>query len=113
MCRLVGKDGLHGHVDFSVCPSRIQIKNSARKEILQACQESWFNGSKAIWTYSLLGKEYYKRVNGVLFLNQVFTGQGVFPRHILAFLARIPNARVEKPKVLFFMCSLRVRSGFI
>ncbi|GBM60414.1 hypothetical protein AVEN_206652-1 [Araneus ventricosus] len=54
---------------------RIQIKYASRKEILEAWQERWSSGSKARWTYSLLSRVDYKRMNGDFFLHQVYTGR--------------------------------------
>ncbi|GBM67146.1 hypothetical protein AVEN_162419-1 [Araneus ventricosus] len=79
------------HVDFSFCPSRIQIKNAARKEILKAWQERWPAGSKARWIYSFLSKVDYKRMNADFFLNQVLTGHGVFPCHQSRFFGKDPQ----------------------
>ncbi|GBO41072.1 hypothetical protein AVEN_25169-1 [Araneus ventricosus] len=67
------------HVDFSFCPSRIQIKISTRREILEARQQRWSGSSNARWTYLLLRKVDYKRMFGDFFLNQVFTSHDVFP----------------------------------
>ncbi|GBM17204.1 hypothetical protein AVEN_1973-1 [Araneus ventricosus] len=68
-------------VDFSFSPSRIQIKNAARREILEAWQQRWSGRSNATWTYSLLSKVDYKRMYGDFFLIQVVTGHDVFPYH--------------------------------
>ncbi|GBN63214.1 hypothetical protein AVEN_186663-1 [Araneus ventricosus] len=97
-------------VDFSFSPSRIQIKNAARREILEAWQQRWSGSSNATWTYSLLSKVDYKRIYGDFFLNHVVTGHGVFLVIKLACLARIPNIHVEEPTVMFFECSLNARS---
>ncbi|GBL75255.1 hypothetical protein AVEN_194485-1 [Araneus ventricosus] len=60
-------------VDFSLCLSRIQIKNATRREILEAWQQRWSGSSNARWTYSLLSKVDHRRIYGDFFLNQVFT----------------------------------------
>ncbi|GBM50463.1 hypothetical protein AVEN_218481-1 [Araneus ventricosus] len=111
--QLVKMASTKDHVDFSFCPSRGQIKNAAQKEILEAWQERWSSGSKARWTYSLLSKVDYKRTKGDFFLIQVLRAMALFHVIRLLLLAKIPNASVEELKVLFFMCSLNVRSGLI
>ncbi|GBO07530.1 hypothetical protein AVEN_58803-1 [Araneus ventricosus] len=58
---------------------KIQIKNAAPREILEAWQQRWSGSSNARWTYSLLSKVDYKRIYGDFFLNQFSTGHGVFP----------------------------------
>ncbi|GBN82257.1 hypothetical protein AVEN_237035-1 [Araneus ventricosus] len=79
------------HVDFSFSPSRIQIKNAARREILEAWQQLWSGSSNARWTYSLLSKVDYKRMYGDFYLNQVFTGHGVFPCHQAHLFGKDPR----------------------
>ncbi|GBO38627.1 hypothetical protein AVEN_171765-1 [Araneus ventricosus] len=69
------------HVDFSFCPSGIQIKYAARRKILEAWQQRWSGSSNASWTYSMLSKVDTKRIYGDFFLSQVFTCNGVFPCH--------------------------------
>ncbi|GBM42953.1 hypothetical protein AVEN_140830-1 [Araneus ventricosus] len=101
------------HVDFSFCPSSIQIKNAARREILEAWQQYWSGSSNARWIYALLSKVAYKRMFGDFFFKSriKFLRTMAFSLVIrLACLPRIPHARVEEPTVLFFMCSLSIRS---
>ncbi|GBO05350.1 hypothetical protein AVEN_162365-1 [Araneus ventricosus] len=64
------------HVDFSFSPSRIQIKNAAAREILEAWQQSLSGSSNARWTYSLLSKVDYKRMYGDFFL--ILSSRGYF-----------------------------------
>ncbi|GBN46972.1 hypothetical protein AVEN_128696-1 [Araneus ventricosus] len=59
--------------------------------IMKAWQEHWSSGSKARLTYSLLEKVDHKRMNGDFFLNQDFTGHGVFPSHQARFLGKDPQ----------------------
>ncbi|GBN50906.1 hypothetical protein AVEN_149586-1 [Araneus ventricosus] len=79
------------HVDFSFCPFRIQIKNVARKEILEAWQQRFSGSSDASRTYSLLSKADYKRIYGDFFLNQVFMGHGVFPCYQACLFGKDPQ----------------------
>ncbi|GBM56656.1 hypothetical protein AVEN_250266-1 [Araneus ventricosus] len=79
------------HVDFSFCPSRIQIKNAARREILEAWQQRWSGSSNARRTYSLLSKVDSKRIYGDFFLNQVSTGHGAFPCHHASLFGKDPQ----------------------
>ncbi|GBL88847.1 hypothetical protein AVEN_158958-1 [Araneus ventricosus] len=70
---------------------KIQIKNAAQREILEAWQQRWSGSSNARWTYLLLSKVDSKRIYGDFFLNQVFTGHGVFPCHQARLFRKDPQ----------------------
>ncbi|GBN57061.1 hypothetical protein AVEN_195158-1 [Araneus ventricosus] len=79
------------HMNCSFCLSRIQIKNAARREILEAWQQRWSGSSNATWTYSLLSKVDYKRMYGDFFLIRVVTGHDVFPCHQARLFGKDPQ----------------------
>ncbi|GBO26919.1 hypothetical protein AVEN_67139-1 [Araneus ventricosus] len=75
-------------INFKFGKSRQQIENRENKLILEKWQYRWSHSEKGIWTREFFPKVDTKRIKGNFYVNQVYSGHGVFPAHQARFFGK-------------------------